>query len=195
MGQGWGLPAVAATLQGIVRFQWSVCKKPGTRHSNRHRLNELLTTLCPLHPLQDKIQAPEQIQQAPNTDLISHRPHSQSAASPTLPPPGSPTDIKTHGVSPLPTFQSPSITDRIRPHLILVFPPPSDQQPLQSETSSTFSPFHVSITPSTDIFHTYLTNYPNVPFQVKNVQIFQTVQIFQAIPQSKFQPSRSLPSL
>lgn len=126
-------------------------------------------------------------------------PFPQPASSHTLPPPGSPADINNQkSFSPPLTFQSPPITDHILPlrhHLILVFPPPSDQQPLQSETSST-SPHFISPSPlSTDIFHTYLTNYPNVPFQVKNVQVLQTVQIFQVIPQTKFQASRSLPSL
>lgn len=36
-----------------------------------------------------------------------------------------------------------------------------------------------------DIFHTYLTNYPSIPFQVKNVQILQTAQIISSYTQNQ----------
>ena len=62
-----------------MRFQWSVCKEPGTRHGHRHRLNELLTTLCPLHRLQNKIQTPEQdAAKSPEPNLAFHCPPSHS---------------------------------------------------------------------------------------------------------------------
>lgn len=131
-----------------MRFQWGVCKKPGTRHSNRHRLNELLTTLCPPHRLQDKIQARGRYCKLPAQSYLP-LPGSQPAPHQhLLPPPGSSVDISSQEAPPRP----PRPTDLTKPihhlhhHLILVFPPPSDRQPLQSGASSTFCPFCVSIT-------------------------------------------------
>lgn len=171
-----------------MRFQWGVCKKPGTRQRNRHRLNELLTTLCPPHRLQDKIQTPGHTASYP-PDLISHCP----VPSLRLPNASSPRKLcgRTSAAEELPpplTLQSPSITDHLRHHSILVFPPPSDRQPLQSGASSTFCHFMSPSPLSTDFSHSYLTSYSNFPFQVKNVQLFQTIQVFPAIAQSKFQP-------
>lgn len=167
-----------------MRFQWGVCKKPGTRQRNRHRLNELLTTLCPPHRLQDKIQTPGNTASYPPRSYLPLPVPSLRLTNASSPRKLCGRTSSAEELSPPLTLQSPSITDHLRHHLILVFPPPPDRQPLQSGASSTFCPFHVSIT----LVHSYLTSYSNFPFQVKNVQPFQTVQVFPAIPQSKFQP-------
>lgn len=119
-----GLPAAAAaTLQGIVRLQWDVCKEPGivpdTRHSNRQRLNELLTTLCPLCQLQNK--TPEQdAAGSPQSNLVPIAPsHSLQPHKHVLFQEASLT-LTTRELSLPPTLQSLSITDHNR-----ILPEPS----------------------------------------------------------------------
>lgn len=166
-----------------MRFQWGVCKKPGTRHSNRHRLNELLTTLCPPHRLQDKIQTRGRYCKLPAQSYLP-LPRPQPALTNFLP---------QEALRTLAAFPSADLTKPIHhlPPLDPVFPPPAERQPLQSGASSTFAHL-VSPSPQpTDFPCSYLTSHSNVPLQVKNVPIFQTVQVFQAIPQSKFQPLSS----